>query len=826
MMDSTSSSDWGYDVFISYRGEDIGKTFMDHLFSNLKRKGIHTYGDKNQLTREEEEEEEKETSSKSYNAIEQSRFLIIIFSQNYASSTLCLKQLAKILECKEREKNKYELRCIFYDVKPSVVRYQTATYKHAIMKHESNHETEVLKWKQALTLAANLSGWDLHDMTNGHEPNFIDLISKEIFYKLIDGPTHVSNNLVGLYARAEQMNLLQFVDSDKVHMIGICGIGGIGKTTVAKAVYNLLYKHFEGHSFCEDVKNVVNQNGIVYLQTKLLDDVMEGRGLKRTQLQARKVLIVLDDVDCYNQLEAVVGNPNCFGNGSMIVVTTRDRQLLKAYQVEHIYEIDILSNDEALELFCMYAFKEKHPPYEFVEHANRIVEYVSGLPLGLKTYGRILYNKSLLEWEKEINKLERTPHFVIMEVLRVSYDALDDDQKRIFLDIACFFKGEKKDYVMKMLDGRDSESYMATNLKVLEDKSLISICEGRIHMHNLVQKMGWEIVNEECEEIGKRSRLWCPRDVCDVLENDKGSDLIKGLALDISCSQVNIFGQSFTKLTNLRLLYIYMGDLSKYEDTNLTKFKNDMSKKTISISGNFEYLSSELQLLCWHGYPFQKLPKTFYPESLVFLDMSYSCIKQIWSVGSKGFENLTVLKLSHCLNIRYTPDFTKTPNLKELILNGCENLVEIHPSIGSLKMLVFLNLKNCKNLEISPKLTELISLQHLILSGCSKLETKSWNSLFSIWRYLKKSHPLAFLSNLSSLRILDVSYCNLSGRGLSNLESLDSLEELNLSGNDFTSIDVDFSQLSHLSCLRLVDCKKLKIVPKLPSSILKLDVND
>ncbi|XP_071732007.1 disease resistance protein Roq1-like isoform X2 [Rutidosis leptorrhynchoides] len=776
-MASSSCNQRAYDVYVSYRTEEVRKTFIDHLFSDLKRKGIYCYEKYNQSNTE------NEASSELYKAIVQSRILIVVFSRNYASSTSCLKELVKMIECKEREKGKYEVWPIFYDIEPAMVRNQTGCYEEALLKHEAPHETEVVNWKKALTFAGNLSGWDLQNLINGDESKFIDIISKKIFYKLIDGPIHAGSFLVGLDAHTDHMKLLNFVESNKVNMIGLCGIGGIGKTTIAKAIYNLMYKHFEACSFCENVKNIATQNGLVHLQKKLLDDIIkdeilhissigEGVNVIKRLMKGKKVLIVVDDVDLLNQFEALAGKRDWFGVGSMIVVTSRDKQLLESCQVEHVYEIEVLNDDDSRELFNKYAFGNKKIRDEYTKLTNIILEYANGLPFALKTFGSFLFNKSLHEWGVEIDKFQTNRNELIQQVLRVlreSYDELDTDQKNVFLDIACFFKGQKKEYVVKILD--DCDLYLATNLRVLVDKSLITICEDRIEMHNLVQEMGRQIVRDESEGPGKRSRLWCPTDVSDVLTNDKGTELVQGLALDLSCSEVDICGQSFTKLKNLRLLNIYIGALSSVRGTN--------------------------------------------------------------SVKCKGFKKLTLLKLSHCPNLIKTPDFTETQNLKELILDGCENLVRIHPSIGTLKMLIFLNLKNCKNLKILPNITQLESLKHLILSGCSKMENlseirPSWHSFFSLSSLLTQFfHPVTLvlpsLSSLVSLTVLDVSHCNISSSNLCNLESLRSLEELDISGNDFSNIDANFSWLTRLSCLRLIGCKNLQVLPELPSTIVNLD---
>ena len=156
---SPSSSDtprWTYDVFLSFRGEDTRNNFTDHLFDALKRKGIFTFRDDEKLERG------KSISPELEKAIEESIFAIVISSRNYAFSTWCLEELAKIVEC---QKNKGMIVLpIFYDVDPFDVRKQTGKFAQAFVEHVKRFKIEeVKKWRADLIEVANLSGWDLKD---------------------------------------------------------------------------------------------------------------------------------------------------------------------------------------------------------------------------------------------------------------------------------------------------------------------------------------------------------------------------------------------------------------------------------------------------------------------------------------------------------------------------------------------------------------------------------------------------------------------------------------------------------------------------------------
>ncbi|GMI83980.1 hypothetical protein like AT5G17680 [Hibiscus trionum] len=306
-------------------------------------------------------------------------------------------------------------------------------------------------------------------------------------------------------------------------------MGGIGKTTLATVVYDQLSSHFEGKVFIADVREVSDKLGLVSLQKQLLSQILsdegfnffnvrEGNALISHRLSHKKVLVVIDDVDNLQHLKCLVGRHDWFGSGSRIIVTTRDEHLLQSYRVDDVYKPSTLNDNDALRLFNLKAFDSETVQNDvFVELSEHVAKYASGLPLAIEVLGSFLCGRDVAQWRSAIQRLEKDSNKEIIDRLRISFDGLEETEKNIFLDIACFFNGDEKDFVIKVLDG--CELFPDIGIDVLIKKSLLTVNKNNIlWMHNLLQEMGRKIVREKSvEEPGKRCRLWEEEDVYHVL---------------------------------------------------------------------------------------------------------------------------------------------------------------------------------------------------------------------------------------------------------------------------------------------------------------------
>ncbi|XP_054777848.1 disease resistance protein RPV1-like isoform X2 [Prosopis cineraria] len=659
-------------------------------------------------------------------------------------------------------------------------------------------------------------------------------------------------------------------------MLGIYGTGGIGKTTLAKALYNSIFYQFDGASFLFDVREASKQyRGIIRLQQTLLSEILEEKRMKLGsvdegiskiihRLSCKRILLVLDDVDEVEQLELLAGSCHWFGPGSKIIITTRNIQLLTAHRVE-TYEMKNLNDHDSLELFCWHAFHMRQPPKAYEDMSIHVIDYAQGLPLALRVIGSNLASKSLDEWRSTMEQYERIPERTIHEVLKISYDCLQDNAKCIFLDIACFFKKRRLEYVEEILDACDFGARFY--IEVLVDKSLVTINDsGSLWMHDLMQEMGREIVRQEAPlNPSQRSRLWYHEDVIRVLSENSGSSKIEGIMLwPPQQEEVEWTGHAFEKMENLRILIV----------------------RNARFTTGPKHLPNNLRVLDWEGYPSMTLPRDFYPLKIVVLRLCRSHVR----LGEPfmRFEYVTNMYFSQCEFITEVPDMSQVPNLRELIFRDCCNLIKVHHSVGSLSKLVQLDVSGCTKLNSFPHEIKMASLKSLDLSNCKsldyfpnivgkmgalrtilaentainelpdsignlsglqlldmnsckslrelpislfKLQSLSWLLLGdsrprckrSLKILMQESYPIMRCTNLE---ILNLENCCLSDEDLHlTLNRFQNLQELILSGNDIVALPECIKECANLLKLEVTNCKQLRYVPEFSSKLMIIEAD-
>ncbi|XP_022925484.1 TMV resistance protein N-like isoform X1 [Cucurbita moschata] len=758
---SSSNGKWKYNVFLSFRGEDTRGGFTDHLYKALIHKGISTFRDEDEI------EEGKDISSDLFAAIEASRIALVVVSENYASSRWCLEELGKIFECHDRLG--MLVLPIFYKVDPSDVRNQTGTFAEAFAKHQhrfGEHNPNIQKWRHLLTKLANLKAWPSEAWT--YESEVIETITTLLWEKIQPTLNVIQEDkLVGIDSKLTKLSPLLNSNSDEdVICIGIHGMGGIGKTTLARVCYERIRDKFEAHCFVSNIQEKFETSGLPYLQSQLLSrmfsiknndiwDVDEGIAMINQAILRKKILLVLDNVNCLEQVMGLIPNKDGFGDGSTIIMTTRNADLLSnQLGVKRIFEMEELTNEEALQLLNLSAC----PKQDCLEPSRNIVKIVGGHPLALKLLGSSLKNKDGRVWEYVIEELKGggNIHEKVFKCLKVSYDGLDEREKEIFLDVACFFEGKRKELVEEIL--HDCGFHAKTRVDCLIQRSLLTLSRNnKLRMHDLLQEMGRKIVRHKPIQ----DRLWRQKDIKNMVrEASVESILFK------STRNIVEFPILFSRMHQLRLL----------------NFQN------VRLKNELEYcIPSELRYLKWKGYPLEILVLNSEEYKLIVLHMCHSNLKQFWQ-GEKHLEELKYIKLNHSQKLSKTPNFETIPNLTTLELEGCTNLVNIHPTIFTAKKLTFLSLKDCINLTNFPTKINIHALQVLILSSCSKLKMVpefSGNTNILLKLCLDGTSISSLPSSiaiLDHLEVLSLTNCKNLINISNALDKITSLKSLNLSG--------------------------------------------
>nr|XP_023890768.1 disease resistance protein RML1A-like isoform X2 [Quercus suber] len=802
-----------YDVFLSFRGEDTRNGFTSHLNGILRYNGINTFMD-DELPRGEK------ISAELLEAIESSKISIIVFSKNYVSSTWCLDELVKILECKN---NGQVVLPVFYKVDPSDVRNQQEKFGEALAKHEKkfkDNKEKVQRWRAALNEASHISGW--HYKNDRPQFRFIEEILEEILSaKLNRTQVFVVKYPVGIDSRIEEISHLLDIESNDVRMLVIHGLPGIGKTTIAKAIFNLIANRFEGSSFLEDVReNSKTNDGVLQLQKALYYEILRAGKLKvhgiskrineiMEKLRNKKILLILDDVDELKQVENLLGKSNWFASGSRIIITTREKKLLSTLREDcHLfyYKVKELDECESRELFCQHALKRNKPIEDYSELVHQFIGYAKGLPLVLKIIGADLYDKNLQCWKSALDKYKRIPNSDIQEVLKISYDGLDQIQQDIFLDIACFFKGFYKNLVVDILQSSNlHDPYY--DIEKLIDKSLIVITkDDKLLMHDLIQQMGLEIARQESKVSKKYRRLLCYEDAPEVLNEDTGLDEIRGITLS---------------LPHPRKMQLNLGKMKSLKYLIIRNV----------ICEDLKYLPNGLRLLDWNEFPLSSLPSTYEPTKLVALNMRGSHIELDEHFERCRLKTLKYMNFTRCKNITKLPDLSViSPNIKEVELYMCINLVEVHQSNGLLEELESWDLGGCQNIRIFPRNLRLKYLKTFYFDWCGSLLQRTERlallssigyliSLRTLRISLKNVKDSSNISNLQNLRELILYDCENFPKAKDTSGCFPELQYLGLHNSYITTLPEIARRCPKLKTLWIQHCRHLREIPRLPPCI-------
>ncbi|XLS55002.1 hypothetical protein HN51_004757, partial [Arachis hypogaea] len=794
---SSSSSSKKHDVFISFRGEDTRNNFTSHLCAALNQSKIQVFID-NRISKGDE------NSSSIFKAIRDSNVSVVVLSKDYASSTWCMRELTKILEQKRHGKGHIVVP-VFYKIDPSHVRKQIGTYKKAFEKHERDVKHNILlKWKAALTEVANLVGWDSQNYRI--ESELVEEVVKDVMQKLNCIYPPEVKDLVGIDQNLAPIKSLLRIRSREVRIIGIWGMGGIGKTTIAKALFSKLSSQYEGSCFLENVREESEQHLLNKLLSEALEDANHyfGTPIARStfvmrRLSRKKVLIVLDDVDNLKKLEDLAAKHNFLGPGSRVIVTTRDKHVLSK-GVDEIYEVKGLPLHHAIQLFSLNAFDKSYPESGFVMLSKMVVDYANGNPLALKVLGSFLHSRNLQQWNSALRKLTKFPNTEIQNVLRWSYDGLDDDeQKNMFLDIACFFQGEKKETVTRLLD--ICGFYADIGIRILQDKALITFSDANeLHMHDLIQEMGLEIVRQEStKDPGRRSRLWDPEEIYDLLKNDR----------------INL--RACSNLTNLP-------DLSLAP--NLERVDLSLCTSLLCVPTSIKYTNKLLLFNLESCKNLKSLPRNIHLFSLQMFILKGCSSLDEFSLTS---ENMTRLDLRGT-DIEHFPEslWQLLNQLVYLNLESCAKLKSLTSNIH-LVSLQRLNLRDCSSLEVFSVTSE--NMEYLNLGGTSikGLPTSIWrnNKLFTL--VLHSCKRLVNFPDKPKLGELSLTFNeknSFEGPTVDEPWNLSSLSDLSLKGSGIVNLPASIKDLPRLKKLTLMDCKKLRSLPSLPSSLEDLSLDE
>ncbi|XP_059070550.1 disease resistance protein RPV1-like [Cryptomeria japonica] len=732
---------------------------------------------------------------------------VAIFSPTYAQSPWCLAELSFIL------KTGKPIIPVFYGVQPTDLRWvDQGMYAQAFSKHQEKgrySEQKIKEWSKALRKVSYYKGEVINnnDVEQEKLKNIVNRVLKEI--EVV--PLIVAKHPMGL-----EEAVIDFEktvrESGMPQIVGIWGMGGSGKTTLAKELYNQKRSYVDGSSFVFDIRDAASKKELHKKQKYLLkdlgvknippfDNIEKGKEILSNRLGNSRVLIILDDVDHIDQLDALLPIKDNLALGSLIIVTTRERDVLTYWNISSIYKMKTMKYFYAKQLFCWHAFLQPFPKLGFEKLVEKFTSACNGLPLSLKVLGGQLYyysNKDL--WEDLLLKISKILPEDIKNRLRVSYDSLDEEEKQIFLDVACFFIGEDHKKTIAIWEGSGWSGLHSWERLV--NKCFVDLdSNNQIRMHGHFRDLGREIANTQLP-----CRLWSRDQITGIQTQEEEKVQIRGMILNAANNGVQEF-PGF--LLNTRRL-------------SLPEFKIFVVKGNYGDNLPIAEFSTNLAWLSCTGTADRNLPLKM--ENLRVLELYKSRqLVGLWKDVLEAPMQLRVLIVSDCPKLGRIPKSIEClKKLKQMSLCGCKNVKGLPEEFCRLELLEHLQLKHCEKLSSLPScFGELINLRHLDLSYSYKLrrlpdsfkKMKLLQHLNLSWCKRLVLQP-DILEKMTKLEYLNFSNCfklrNLPG----HITKQPALRELYSEKTYLRELPMDIGQLSNLRVLKIGSHFKIQALPE------------